>query len=210
RAVPEETLSTHWLNNPHLAIRYWQMGRDLHDLRLASKHVVGIVKSVKQLGRNEIHLDEALDLNETLNRALALLQSDLRRVSVRMRPGTLPILKGSQTEWVQVWVNIIKNACDAMAETPNPEIDIHTRYNKQRILITIANNGPEISEVTRRKIFQPSFTTKKQGLSFGLGLGLAIVKRITASYGGSIAVKSNHEKTIFRIKLPVEDGYGEA
>lgn len=210
RAVPEETLSKHWLNNPHLAIRYWQMGRDLHDLRLASKHVVGIVKSVKQLGRSDIHLDEELDLNETLNRALALLQSDLRRVSVRMRPGALPILKGSQTEWVQVWVNIIKNACDAMAQTQHPEIDIHTRYNKQRILITIANNGPEINEATRRKIFQPSFTTKKDGLSFGLGLGLAIVKRIATSYGGSIAVKSNDEKTIFRIKLPVEDGYGEA
>lgn len=210
RAVPEETLSEHWLNNPHLAIRYWQMGRDLHDLRLASKHVVGIVKSVKQLGRSDIHLDEDLDFNETLNRALALLQSDLRRVSVRMRPGVLPTLRGSQTEWVQVWVNIIKNACDAMAQTAEPEIDIHTRYNKQRILITIANNGPEINEATRRKIFQPSFTTKKEGLSFGLGLGLAIVKRIVASYGGSIAVKSDDEKTIFRIKLPVEDGYGEA
>ncbi len=210
RAVPEETLSAHWLANPHLAIRYWQMGRDLHDLRVASKHVVGIVKSVKQLGRSEIHFDEQLDLNDTLNRALALLQSDLRRVSVRMRPGGLPILKGSQTEWVQVWVNIIKNACDAMLQTEHPEIDIHTRYDKQRILITIANNGPEIDEATRRRIFQPSFTTKKEGLSFGLGLGLAIVKRIVTSYGGTTVVKSNHEKTIFRIKLPVEDGYGEA
>ncbi|MCG6418361.1 histidine kinase, partial [Vibrio fluvialis] len=41
RAVPEQALSSHWLKNPHLAIRYWQMGRDLHDLRLASKHTVG-------------------------------------------------------------------------------------------------------------------------------------------------------------------------
>ncbi|MBY8071826.1 cyclic nucleotide-binding domain-containing protein [Vibrio fluvialis] len=210
RAVPERELSAHWLKNPHLAIRYWQMGRDLHDLRLASKHTVGIVKSVKQLGRTEINLNEDLDLNDTLNRALALLQSDLRRVSVRMRPGILPIIKGSTTEWVQVWVNIIKNACDAMQTSAEPAIDIHTRYSKQRILITVANNGPEIDEATRRKIFQPSFTTKKDGLSFGLGLGLAIVKRIVSSNGGTIAVKSNHDTTIFRIKLPVEDDYGEA
>ena len=210
RAVPEQALSSHWLKNPHLAIRYWQMGRDLHDLRLASKHTVGIVKSVKQLGRTEINLDEDLDLNDTLNRALALLQSDLRRVSVRMRPGILPVIKGSVTEWVQVWVNIIKNACDAMQTTADPAIDIHTRYSKQRLFITVANNGPEIDEATRRKIFQPSFTTKKDGLSFGLGLGLAIVKRIVSSNGGTIVVKSNHDTTIFRIKLPVEDDYGEA
>ncbi|WP_165311508.1 ATP-binding protein [Vibrio ziniensis] len=209
RAVPEDELSLHWLDNPHLAIRYWQMGRDLHDLRVAASHTVGIVKSVKQLARSEVNLDEVLDVNDTINRALTLLQSDLRRVSVRMRPGKLPRLKGSQTEWVQVWVNIIKNACDAMMVTSEPRLDIQTKFSKHRLLVTITNNGPEIDEVTRRKIFQPSFTTKKDGLSFGLGLGLSIVKRIVSGYGGSIAVKSDQGATIFRIKLPVEDDHGE-
>lgn len=209
RAVPEDELSSHWITNANLAIRYWQMGRDLHDLRVASSHTVGIVKSVKQLARSEVNLDEDLDINDTINRALTLLQSDLRRVSVRMRPGNLPKLKGSQTEWVQVWVNIVKNACDAMMVTPEPRLDIQTKYSKHRLLVTLTNNGPEIDEATRRKIFQPSFTTKKDGLSFGLGLGLSIVKRIVSSYGGSIAVKSDQDATIFRIKLPVEDDHGE-
>ncbi|MCZ4371259.1 ATP-binding protein [Vibrio diazotrophicus] len=209
RAVPEDELSSHWISNANLAIRYWQMGRDLHDLRVASSHTVGIVKSVKQLARSEVNLNEELDINDTINRALTLLQSDLRRVSVRMRPGNLPKLKGSQTEWVQVWVNIVKNACDAMMVTPEPRLDIQTKYSKHRLLVTLTNNGPEIDEATRRKIFQPSFTTKKDGLSFGLGLGLSIVKRIVSSYGGSIAVKSDQDATIFRIKLPVEDDHGE-
>ncbi|NNN98033.1 cyclic nucleotide-binding domain-containing protein [Vibrio sp. B1-2] len=210
KAVPEDYLSSHWLKNPHLAIRYWQMGRDLHDLRLASKHTVGIVKSVKQLGRTEITQDEEFDINDTINRALALLQSDLRRVSVRIRPAALPLFKGSQTELVQIWVNIIKNACDAMVNIAEPMIEIQTKLSKQRILVTIANNGPEINEATRRKIFQPSFTTKKGGLSFGLGLGLSIVKRIVSGYGGNVVLKSDNERTIFRIKLPTESDYGEA
>ncbi|MFY2161753.1 ATP-binding protein [Vibrio alginolyticus] len=210
RAVPNNFLSEHWLNRPEEAIRFWQMGRDLHDLRIASKHTVGIVRSVKQLGRTDIDLDEAININDSINRALALLQSDLRRVSVRFSPADLPAFIGSQTELVQVWVNILKNACDALGETEKPGIEIHTRESKGKILVTIANNGPEIDEATRRKIFRPNFTTKKGGLSFGLGLGLSIVKRIIAGYNGSIVVKSDSEKTIFRIKLPVEGEHGEA
>lgn len=210
RAVPTDYLNEHWLKRPEEAIRFWQMGRDLHDLRLASKHTVGIVKSVKQLGRTDIDLDEALSINDSINRALALLQSDLRRVKVKFSPAELPVFVGSQTELVQIWVNILKNACDALRDTESPEIDIQTRVNKNRILVTIANNGPEISEATRRKIFQPNFTTKKGGLSFGLGLGLSIVKRIIAGYNGSVAVKSDKDITIFRIKLPVEEEHGKA
>ncbi|MDW2250409.1 cyclic nucleotide-binding domain-containing protein [Vibrio alginolyticus] len=210
RAVPNNFLSEHWLKRPEEAIRFWQMGRDLHDLRIASKHTVGIVRSVKQLGRTDIDLDEAININDSINRALALLQSDLRRVSVRFSPADLPAFIGSQTELVQVWVNILKNACDALGETEKPSIEIHTRESKGKILVTIANNGPEIDEATRRKIFRPNFTTKKGGLSFGLGLGLSIVKRIIAGYNGSIVVKSDSEKTIFRIKLPVEGEHGEA
>ncbi|HBC3971219.1 TPA: cyclic nucleotide-binding domain-containing protein [Vibrio alginolyticus] len=210
RAVPNNFLSEHWLKRPEEAIRFWKMGRDLHDLRIASKHTVGIVRSVKQLGRTDIDLDEAININDSINRALALLQSDLRRVSVRFSPADLPAFIGSQTELVQVWVNILKNACDALGETEKPGIEIHTRESKGKILVTIANNGPEIDEATRRKIFRPNFTTKKGGLSFGLGLGLSIVKRIIAGYNGSIVVKSDSEKTIFRIKLPVEGEHGEA
>ncbi|WP_375750374.1 ATP-binding protein [Vibrio sp. HN007] len=206
RAVPEGEISKHWLANPEEAVKYWSVGRDLRDMRLAAKHSVGIVKSVKQLGRTDIDTDEWLDINESINKAISLLQSDLRRVSVHLSPAaTLPQFKGSSTELVQVWANIMKNACDAMERTSEPSIEISTRHTNNRILITITNNGPEIDEATRRKIFQPNFTTKKGGLSFGLGLGLSIVKRIISGYGGSIAVKSSAEKTIFRIKLPVEE-----
>ncbi|MEZ8823880.1 ATP-binding protein [Vibrio amylolyticus] len=210
RAVQMDEVGEHWLKEPNEAIRYWQMGRDIHDLRLASKHTVGIVKSVKQLGRTDIDLEEELDINDTIHRAVALLQSDLRRVSVRIRPAELPLFRGSQTELVQVWVNIIKNACDAMENIEAPIIEIKTRVHNNRILVTVTNNGPEIEPSIRRKIFQPNFTTKKGGLSFGLGLGLSIVKRIVAGYGGHIVVKSDSEKTIFRIKLPIEDEHGEA
>lgn len=167
KAIPIDALSAtdviskHWLKNPEEAIRFWQMGCDLHDLRLASRHTVGIVKSVKQLGRTDIDTEEAVDINDSINHALSLLQSELRRVSVRLSPADLPSFKGSKTELVQIWVNIVKNACDAMSNSDDATIEIQTRLSKKRILVTITNNGPEIDEATRRKIFQPNFTTKK-------------------------------------------------
>ncbi len=201
RAIPEGPVAEGWLSNFDEAIEAWQLGRDLYDLGLASRHTVGIVKSVKQLGRTEIAHDEVVYINDSIMQAKALLQGDLRPIKVNFTSEGLPPFIGSQTELMQVWINILNNACDALKGTADPKIDIHTRYSNEWFYITIANNGPEISESIRRKVFQPDFTTKKSGLSFGLGLGLAIVKRIVAGYDGSIALKSDSEKTIFRIKL---------
>lgn len=210
RALGDDTVPASWLSQPEEALKYWQMGRDLHDLSIAARYTVSIVKSVKQLGKAESEPDEMIDIHDTISKALSLLQSDLRRVDVRFRPSTLPKIKGSAAEFVQVWSNIIKNACDAMERTDQPHIDIQTKLSNQRILVTIANNGPEIDEQTRRKIFQPNFTTKKGGLSFGLGLGLSIVKRIISENGGTVVVKSDKERTIFRVKLPLGERDGQA
>ncbi len=209
RATGHNPVEKIWLQQPEKALHYWQLGRDIHDLQLALSHTAAIVKSVKQLGNTEVDSKERLDINETLQKAVALLPTELRRVEVRLRLSQLPSFTGSQTELVQVWVNLLKNACDALIDTPAPKIEIQTRYSKQRILVTITNNGPEIDEITRRKMFQPNFTTKKGGLFFGLGLGLSVVERIISTYAGGVAVKSDPQRTIFRIKLPVEGEYGE-
>ncbi|WP_413111484.1 ATP-binding protein [Thaumasiovibrio sp. DFM-14] len=203
RALPDGDVPDDWLQALPECLHYWQMGRDLHDMRLASKHAASIVRSVKQLGGTDQQRLPGVDINETVNKSLALLQSNLRRVNVVLRPAVLPSITASSTELVQVWVNIIKNACDAMVDTEEPHLEIITRHSNNRLAITISNNGPMMDEATRRKIFQPNYTTKKGGLSFGLGLGLAIVQRIINSYGGTIATKSTEEKTTFRIKLPI-------
>ncbi len=203
KAMPDDASQQLWIEQPDTAVRFWEIGRDLHDMKIASKHAVSIVKSVKQLGRVDINTEEWIDINDSINKALSLLQSELRLVSVHISPAELPKFKGSSTELVQVWANVIKNACDAMEGVEEPSLTIATRVSNNKLLVTIANNGPEIDEAIRRKIFQPNFTTKKGGLSFGLGLGLSIVKRIVSGYDGSIAVKSDPEQTVFRIKLPL-------
>ncbi|MEC6815759.1 ATP-binding protein [Photobacterium toruni] len=203
RALPEGDVPEHWLEDLNTALVCWDNGRDLRDIRLAARHAASIVRSVKQLGGGDHARIPDVDINDTLHKSLALLQSNLRQVEVVLRPAILPPMTASVTELVQIWVNLIKNACDAMENTEAPQIEIITRSVKNKLLVTITNNGPMIDEVTRRKIFNPNFSTKKGGLSFGLGLGLAIVQRIVNSYGGTIAVKSDLQRTTFRIKLPI-------
>ena len=103
----------------------------LHDMKLASKHAASIVRSVKQLGGTDNARQPDVDVNDTIHKSLALLQSNLRRVNVVLRPAVLPTMTASTTELVQVWVNIIKNACDAMEDTPEPQIEIITRHSKK-------------------------------------------------------------------------------
>ncbi|MCB0298951.1 MAG: histidine kinase, partial [Calditrichaeota bacterium] len=69
----------------------------------------------------------------------------------------------------------------------------------------VEDNGPGIPEDIRANIFQPNFTTKVEGLSFGLGLGLTIVQRLVDSYSGKISVTSKPGKTVFKILLPVPE-----
>lgn len=182
----------------------WQLGVSLHDINLASRHSGHVIRSVKQLAVTN-HDHKPLDINQSIEEALTLLRSVVRRVEVKTDFGTIPEIDANQGELVQVWLNIIKNGCESMlqSKTENPCLVIKTFLKRKKIYIEISDNGPGISQENIEKIFQPSFTTKKEGMSFGLGLGLSVVLRLVEGYNGKIDVTSKKEKTTFTIILPI-------
>ena len=99
---------------------------------------------------------------------------------------------------MRVFINLIKNAVDAMPEKGKLEITSHRTKNK--LEIAFADTGIGIPDETLPRIFSPLFTTKAQGMGFGL----AICKRIVESHGGTITVKTAVNKgTTFTITLPI-------
>ena len=111
-----------------------------------------------------------------------------------------PRIKADADKVMRVFINLIKNAIDAMPERGTIEITSHQTRNK--IEITFADTGIGISKETLPKIFSPLFTTKAQGMGFGL----AICKRIIESHGGTITVKTAQSKgTTFIITLPINE-----
>jgi two-component system sporulation sensor kinase A len=99
----------------------------------------------------------------------------------------------------RIFVNLIKNAIDAM---PNGgTLSITSRQEDRKLKIDFSDTGMGISEDVLPKLFAPLFTTKAQGMGFGL----AICKRIAEAHGGTITVKTAIEKgTTFTVTLPIE------
>lgn len=190
------------------ALFLWEAGRSCYDMKLAARHAAGIVKSVKDLGGATQQRGDGVDVNTTVHEAVSLLQSTLRKVTVSYSLAQdLPTIWGAATELVQIWINIIRNAWEAMRDsgTPEPSISITTRAHKRGVEVILANNGPAIPEGILRNIFQPHITTKRSGGgdSMCMGLGLYIIKRLVDSYSGDLHVESGPDMTLFSVRLPL-------
>jgi len=104
----------------------------------------------------------------------------------------------------QVFLNILNNAADSITTIPEASgtINIATTYVKREKLveIKISDSGPGIPAESLPRIFEPHFTTKKDGHGFGL----VICEKIIKNHKGSISVESSSEGTTFTITLPIE------
>ncbi len=184
---------------------YWEIGATLNDMKIAADHATHVVKSVKALGARQSERKPDVDINESIHEAITLLSSPLRKITVEQNLSPLPPITANKGELVQIFVNIINNAYESMtsAKTENPTITITTACDNNHIVVGIQDNGPGIPSELLPKIFEPTLTTKKDGLSIGLGLGLTIVERLVDSYGGVINVESEPGRTLFSIHFPV-------
>ncbi|MEQ9021256.1 MAG: ATP-binding protein, partial [Pseudomonadales bacterium] len=104
---------------------------------------------------------------------------------------------------VQVIVNLVENAVDAMldAGTENPMVTLGAqRLENGRIQVRVADNGPGIPKEIQDKIFDPFYTTKDVGA--GLGMGLSICHTIVSNHSGVLAIESSDERgTVFTFDL---------
>jgi len=120
---------------------------------------------------------------------------------------SLPPVPGDRDLLIQVFLNLIKNACEAIEGTPNLDpakrrIIIRSEQRGDEAVVTIDDFGPGIPDAVLPRIFAPDVTTKKSGLNFGLGLGLSIVRRFVTDYGGDITAHTTDHGARFTVTLP--------
>lgn len=126
---------------------------------------------------------------------------------------SLPPVLGNRDQLIQVVLNLVKNAAEALADRPNKEILLSTGFQHgMRVAVPgttrrldlplylgVRDNGPGIADDIRQHLFEPFVSTK----SGGSGLGLALVAKIIEDHGGLIEVESRPGRTEFRLHLPV-------
>lgn len=116
-------------------------------------------------------------------------------------------LNARTNEIQQVFVNLVKNAAEAVAEVhegrPSGRVEVRAGRSESGVWATVADNGAGIAEEKRRQIFDPFYTTKPPGK--GTGLGLNIVFRIVTKYRGTVNVASEIGKgSTFEVRFPTE------
>jgi two-component system, NtrC family, nitrogen regulation sensor histidine kinase NtrY len=111
------------------------------------------------------------------------------------------ITKLDRTQLIRIITNLVKNAIQAIPEEQEEKkVLISVQEEKNKVIITVEDNGVGIDTGSRQQVFEPKFTTKTSGM----GLGLGIIKNIIENYKGTITFETEIGKgTIFKVSLPI-------
>ena len=148
---------------------------------------------------------EELDLNHVVREASDLIAYETRKAQVKLifdLASGIPIIQGDSIQLQQACVNLLMNACEAMAETPtlDRQILIRTQFDSQQVQLSFQDSGCGIAEGDRDKIFDAFHSTKQQGM----GMGLSLCKSIAEAHGGKTWGESNAKSGMtFVLELPI-------
>lgn len=161
-----------------------------------------LVKNLKGFARVDRDGEELWNVNEGVESALTIANHQLRdRIEVKKHLQAVPLVRVVPSQINQVFLNLITNAAQAMADRGT--LTVTSRRAGDRVEIEFEDTGSGIPADVLPKIFDPFFTTKPVGE--GTGLGLSIVHKILTGFGGDIAVSSalGHGAR-FVVSLPVD------
>jgi signal transduction histidine kinase len=148
----------------------------------------------------------SIDLARCLRSTVQLLGHSLQRagVSVDLQiESNLPRVRGHASALSQVFLNLLKNAGEAL-ETRGGRIGLEARREGGSVLVEIRDDGPGVAPEVQSRLFEPFVSTKDAGR--GTGLGLSISHRIVTEHGGTLELRSKPgEGAVFTIRLPAEE-----
>jgi two-component system nitrogen regulation sensor histidine kinase GlnL len=157
---------------------------------------------------------ESFNIHEALERVRSLIGPSAPGVMIRERyDPSLPDIRGDLDQLIQAFLNIAKNAAEAVANRTNGEIAFATAYRpgvkvrsaardipRAQLEVQIVDNGPGLDPGVADRLFEAFASTKPNGM----GLGLTVAADIVARHEGSIEVDSTPGRTAFKVLLPID------
>ncbi len=183
-------------------------------IRQEADRICALVDQMDQFGEEGTYQTRPVNIHEVLGHVRKLAQGGFGRhvrFTERYDP-SLPPAAADRNGLVQVFLNLVKNACEAVPQQGG-DIVISTAYRhgvrvnvpgtRERMSlpleVSVADNGPGIPEELRAHMFD-AFVTTKPG---GTGLGLALVAKVVRDLRGVVEFDSEPRRTVFRVRLPI-------
>jgi signal transduction histidine kinase len=188
--------------DPTLVDALDRMERAVGAIGRGAERTAAIVRDLRTFSRLGDTPGTIIDLRDDIEITLRLLHPRWAdRITLHRDYADLPPLEGAPDELNQVWMNLLANACDAIAERGN--IWIMTSSDVKAIHVTIRDDGAGIEPAIVSRVFDPFFTTKPPGR--GTGFGLAVSHGIVTRHGGRIEVRSTPGRgSTFVVHLPIQ------
>ena len=165
-----------------------------------------IIQRVREFVRKRAPSRSPTEVNPMVEDTLALMRGEAAKHGVRLEfepADGLPLVDADRIMVEQVIMNLVKNGIEAMKDTPggDRELRVLTRLNDASFVrISVSDRGKGIPADFADKLFQPLFTTKREGM----GLGLSICRSIVEFHGGTLWAAANPDAgSTFHFTLPV-------
>jgi signal transduction histidine kinase len=190
-----------WLDQP--APRLDEARESFRLIVAFGRRTCQVIDSIRTVYRRDAQSRIALNPDIIVADVLAGLRADLQRhrIVVHTEPEPdLPAITGDPTQLRQVFVNLVTNTIDAMAETSGPRIlSVCTTLRDGSVRISVADTGPGVSPEDADRIFTPFFTTKPDGM----GIGLAVCRAIIEKHDGRLWIAPNSPQgAVLHVALP--------
>jgi len=178
----------------------------LNDIVSEDKRAAEVIRRLRLwLQKGEVQ-QHSLRINMVVRDVLKLIRTDLisQNVSVDTElERDLPTVTGDPVQLQQVLVNLVVNACDAMADCDTPERRLRIRTGLENgggpVIVSVTDRGGGIQVKEVEQMFEPFFTTKAKGM----GLGLSVCRTIIAAHRGKLWATNNAERgATFHFTLP--------
>ena len=184
----------------------------LQRTRNAAQKARKIIDHLRRFGRNAKEDPTPVDLCGVLYSAADLMQDQFKKSNVELvvsLPDQTTFVMGHPIQLEQVFLNLLANARDAVAEhVSDPRVSVTLAVEGDLVTVSVADNGPGVPDAIQRDIFDAFYTTKAMGT--GTGLGLSVSRGIIADLEGDLTLSSSRDGAIFNITLPVSRGVATA
>jgi two-component system, LuxR family, sensor kinase FixL len=178
----------------------------LNDIVSENKHAAEVIRRLRLwLQKGEVQ-QHSLRINKVVRDVLKLIRTDLISQNVNVDTElarNLPTVTGDPVQLQQVLVNLVVNACDAMADCDTPERRLRIRTGLENggdaVIVSVTDRGSGIQVKEVEEIFEPFFTTKPEGM----GLGLSVCRTIIAAHRGKLWATNNPDRgATFHFTMP--------